>query len=144
MCYALRPAVPGTITDSPGVDWSRRPVQIEKLVYTFEGWLDDPLLTSTPVFIVTADLAAAIRLGGFTGVTFDEVEIAVTEEFVERYPEIELPEYRWLKVHGLPCRDDVGLLNHVIVVSQRMLDLLRSRGLSHATVSKLDKAFWAL
>lgn len=108
--YYVEPVVLGDITEkSECADWTKWPEPVTKLHYEFDLWLDDVLVTALSCYILTAQVASEMQAAGFTGVEMDEVEVSRSEDFIERNPGRELPEFRWLKVHGVPCSDDVAL-----------------------------------
>lgn len=65
-------------------------------------------------------------------------QVSRSGNFMERYPGFELPEFRWLKVHGVPCSDDVALAKEGLglVVSTRVMRVLFERGLVYARVEE--------
>jgi uncharacterized repeat protein (TIGR02543 family) len=132
--YRIEPEVAGgwgkntVFTRTPG-----RPTVVHKLHYQFDGWLGDELLTSTPCFIVTERLAREIERAQLTGVRFDDVEVTTSDEFRELYPNRQLPKFVWLKIEGKPGQDDFGITPGLrLVVSERVLELLKPVGISHA------------
>jgi hypothetical protein len=132
--YRIEPEVAGgwgkntVFTRSPG-----KPTVVHKLHYEFAGWLGDELLTSTPCFIVTERLADEIKLAGLSGVLFDEVEVSVSDQFTEFYPNQIIPNFLWLKVNGKFGADDFGIAHGFkLVVSERAIEVLKQRGISNA------------
>jgi|ERR1051325_6709439 hypothetical protein len=136
--YMLEPEVaggfgPNAILDNP----SARPPQVSHFHYEFDVWLGDPLLEAVACFIVTESLKQKIAALQPTGVAFGVVEVSKSGEFEDLYPDRNLPKFAWLKVTGKAGEDDFGLSsNHCLVVSQRILDVLRDEGLSHCDVSE--------
>lgn len=132
--YAVEPEVAGgwgestVFTTVPG-----KGVVVQRLHYKFDGWLGDELLESSPCFIVSQRMADEIERAGLTGVQFDLVEVTVSEQFKQLYPDRGLPKFLWLKVEGSPGRDDFGITSGLkLVVSERALDVLKRVGFSHA------------
>jgi uncharacterized repeat protein (TIGR02543 family) len=132
--YCIEPEVAGgwgkntVFTRIPG-----KPTIIHKLHYQFDGWLGDELLTSTPCFIVTERLAQEIERARLTGIRFDTVEVTISEQFKELYPDCKLPKFLWLKVEGKVDHDDFSITPDLqLVVSERALDLLKNNGIAHA------------
>lgn len=133
--YRLEPEVAGGLGPDTVMDRSMSPPRIEKLHYVFDGWLDDGLLESFPCFIVTRPLANEIRQTRPTGVELANVEISKSPQFEELFPGKSLPEFRWLKVFGTPGKDDFGISgDYRLVVSERILNLLKRFGLSHCDI----------
>ena len=86
--------------------------------------------------------AIAREIGGaeLTGVRFDEVEVTVSQEFMQLYPSRQLPKFVWLKVQGTPGGDDFGTAQDLrLVVSERALEVLRRVGIAHAAVTPFDE-----
>lgn len=130
----IQPEVAGNIALSHA-DWSRHPPVVTKLHYEFDDWLGDVVLQSFPCYMVTAEVAVEIERAGFTGATMDSAETSRSELFMDIDPALYLPEFRWLKVNGELCRDDVAVSpEHNLVISERLLNFLHARGLNHAEV----------
>lgn len=135
--YTIYPVVAGNITEkSECTDWTVWPQPVTKLHYEFDVWLGgDVVVKDQSCYLVTAEVASEIQAAGFSGVEIGDVEVSRSDAFMELYPARELPEFRWLKVHGVPCSDDVAMVRERgLVVSNRVLTLLLERGLANAEV----------
>jgi hypothetical protein len=132
--FAVEPEVAGGLGEHTSINRSTVPVEATKLHYVFEGWQGDALLESTPCFLVTEELAAAIRQEALSGVSFDEVEVSTSPEFNELHPGLRLPNFLWLKIEGEPAKHDFSLSKLALVASARALVVLERHGLAHATV----------
>lgn len=135
--YYLEPEVaggwgPNTVAvRNPGM-----PTVVTRLHYEFDGWLGDELLESTPCFIATETLAQALSHAQLTGFQAGEVEISRSEQFLDLYGDKELPRFVWLKVHGQPGGDDLGLTTDLrLVASQAAMNVLRTTGINQAVVT---------
>lgn len=64
--------------------------EISKLHFIFSGWLGDDIIESTSCFIVTEKLEKKIEESKLVGYEFQSVEISLSDEFIEMYPEREL------------------------------------------------------
>lgn len=138
--YVVEPEVAGGFGDRTIIDWSSGKMEVKKLHYQFDGWLGDELLESTPCFIVSERLAHEIGLKQLTGVTFADVEVTVSDEFNELYPNQPLPKFVWLKLEGEPEKDDFWLTSDLnLVVSERAILVLKDIGISHAASITLFK-----
>ncbi len=131
----LEPEVSGGLGDGTVMDTSVHPPIVTRLNYEFDGWLGDVIVTSFPCYLVTEGAKEKILENGFSGVGFDKVEVTMSELFEEMQPDLELPPFVWLKVNGEAGHDDFGLArDHRLVVSERVLDILRPSGISNALI----------
>ncbi len=55
---------------------------------------------------MTEQLRKGIESEGLTGVNFDEVLVSKSENFLDLYPNRELPNFFWAKINGEPNKDD--------------------------------------
>lgn len=101
MLYSLEPEVAGGIGDCSKIIYENgRIKEIIELNFEFDGWLGDDLLTTSPVFIITENLANSLINSNLTGYTLDKVIVSKSFTFDELYPERELPIFYWLKPLG--------------------------------------------
>ena len=136
--YALEPEVAGCFGDNTiFVDRMARPPRVTKFHYEFDVWLGDPLLEAVGCFIVLQSLQGKILMLGATGAAFGEVEVSASEDFEELCPGCRLPKFVWLQVPGRAGKDDFGLSSqHLLVVSQPILDLFKDAGMSHCEITE--------
>lgn len=136
--FSLQPEVPGGLGPNTVMDRSVHPPIVSRLHYVFDGWPGDELITSFPSYLVTEGLAAKLLAAGLTGFTVDDVEVTTSEEFRERHPGVQLPEYRWLKPTGVGGQDDFGTGERGrMVVSERALDVVRTTSPSSLRITEL-------
>ena len=140
--HVIEPEVAGGWGDNIIVDRSVEPVRVEHLHYQFDGWLGDDLLTTHPVYICTEQVAAALQAGRFSGVELADVEVSRSSQFLELHPSRALPVFRWLKVTGKAERDDFGLRDRHLVVSDRAMSCLNSFSLKQARVYTVAEFAW--
>lgn len=125
--FRLSPEVAGHWGEHTIEDDSVHPPKVDRLHYDFDGWQGDELLTSIATFIVTDRLRKMIEAANLSGYAFDSVEISVSDQFIELYPEVSLPQFSWLKITGTAGKDDFGMGDdHHLVVSQKALRVLQS------------------
>lgn len=135
MPYILEPEVAGGWGTDTIADTSCHPPVVSKLIYEFEGWSGDDLLTSFPCFIVTKQLADSIHSSSLNGYELAPVQVTKSDVFVELYPGRELPEFRWLKVNGVVGRNDFAINNHHrLVVSEAAFKLLSASNITQCEV----------
>ena len=134
--YELEPEAAGGFGENSILaDPHARPPRVARFHYEFDVWLGDPLLEAVACFIVKESLKEKILALNATGVSFGEVEVSTSDVFEELDPGRKLPKFVWLQVTGEAGRDDFGLsLKHTLVVSQRILDLLKNAVMSHCVV----------
>ena len=136
--YTIEPDVPGGLGEHSVLDTTVRPGIVHYLHYEFEGWFGDDLLTSNPIFLVTERLAKALRKAHPTGMTLADVEISKSDIFMELHPDLPLPNFLWLQVHGTPGKDDFGFSResgYSLVVSERILQILKQFNIEHCEIS---------
>ena len=134
--YVIEPEVAGGFGEHSEIDWSNGKMDVKKLHYQFDGWLGDELLESTPCYIASEHLAILIEQDKLTGVEFDEVEITMSDQFRDIYPNRKLPKFVWLKVNGIPEQDDFSIASGLrLVVSEQTLNLLNKIGISNLASS---------
>jgi hypothetical protein len=139
--HVISPEVAGGWGENTVVaDRAVHPPVLSKLHYEFDGWLGDVLLTSFPVFIVSESARRKLEAIGATGVKFDDMEVTVSEQFRDIYPDRELPRFFWLKIDGIAGKHDFGIVPICdLVISERVLHALRSLGISHAEIEDFPK-----
>lgn len=135
--HTVEPEVAGELGPRTEYDRSTRPPGVTRLEYVFTGWLGDPLVESTPCFLVSETLGERLEAAGLVGFRLDDVVVSTSpegDELIDR----ELPRWRWLRLTGSPGHDDFGVNDDVVlVVSSRALGLLRRAGLENADVDEL-------
>lgn len=138
--FYVKPAVSGGLDQGTIMDSGAHPPVVSRLVYQIEGWSGDALITSFPCFLVTEEAARALLALNFTGATFASVEITISDNFRELYPDVELPSFVWLRVNGQAGHDDFGLARICrLVVSERVLDVLDELGIPGADFDLFDE-----
>jgi hypothetical protein len=141
--YVIEPEVAGGWGNNTIVaDRNVHPPRVSRLHYQFDGWLGDVLLESSPCYVVTEEAKRSIEAIGTTGAKFDEVEISTSEQFNDLYPDRRLPRFAWLQVEGKAGQDDFGIApapDFRLVISQRILDLLRPLGIANALVEEFEQ-----
>jgi len=135
--YVLDPEVAGGLGPHTILEEAKaRPLHVIKLHYEFSGCLGDPILETVGCFIVTEGLKQGIEALQPTGITFEYVEVSKSEEFLDFYPDRELPSFVWLQITGKAGKDDFGLsTSNQLVVSQRIYDAIKGAGTQHCDVA---------
>lgn len=135
--WKLDPEVPGGIGKGTILDRSTHPPRVENLHFVFDGWLGDDLLTSFPVYLVTARVREALEGLQPTGCRLETLTVTKSTQFMEGHFALVLPQMWWLRITGAAGVDDFGMSNdHSLVVSQRVLDCLRRFHLDHCLIAQ--------
>ena len=124
--YAVRPEVPGQLGDKTVLDRDGGRLKVQHLELVFDGWLGDELVTAHPAFAATRHLADLFVQAGLTGFSLRDMDVSRSEEFLDFYPDRQLPEFVELVLTGTPgvddlARDDTDLL----IMSERAVDVMR-------------------
>lgn len=134
--FYIEPEVAGGLGKATQLDASVHPPVVTKLHYEFSGWLGDEVLESFPCFIVSYSVRDILTRIGATGIEFDGVKVTTSREFRDIYPNLNLPQFVWLKVTGTAGRDDFGIASDLrLVVSERIVGSLPLSTIAHAEVS---------
>jgi hypothetical protein len=137
--FVLEPEVAGGLGPASTGDLKARPPRLTKFNYEFDVWLGDPLIEAIGNFIVTDRLKERLKEAHASGVTFGDVEITKSGEFQDRYPDRPLPSFSWLQITGQAGKDDFGLSSSGdLVVSARIMDLVKTFGLNHCKAFEYD------
>jgi hypothetical protein len=137
--FELEPEVAGMFGPATTGDLRARPPLIEKFNYEFDTWLGDPILEAISTFIVTDRLKEALIETHASGVAFGDVEVTKAGIYHDLYGDRPLPAFSWLQITGRAGKDDFGLSSsRHLIVSQRMMNLLKAFGLNHCEVSEYD------
>ena len=72
------------------------------------GWLGDDILEVTPCFLISEKLKQAIEKSELKGYKFQNIEISLSEEYEEMYPDREKPcFYRLLPQGTISVQDEM-------------------------------------
>ena len=137
--YVVEPEVAGGFGPHSIMNPEVRPPSITHFHYEFDVWLGDPLLEAVGCFIITEALKNEIEAMNATGVSFSSVEVSKSGQFEDLFPNCQLPHFVWLQVTGQPGKDDFGLSsNNCLVVSERVLTILKAAKMSHADIAEYE------
>ncbi|WP_394134306.1 hypothetical protein [Aliivibrio fischeri] len=136
--YYLEPEVSGSLGELTTINTSVHPPVVTKLHYEFEGWLGDDILESFPCFIISQKLKGFLDSSSLSGYQLNDVYVTRSDEFIEMYPNKELPTFYWLKITGKSGVDDFSISSdNRLVVSSMALKLLRKGNLDGSEVEML-------
>lgn len=126
--YLIEPEVAGGWGNEFEID--RATGVVKRVHYVVADWLGDCIVTTSPVFLVLRETAGRMNEAGFTGFALDEALVTAADQHHILNPDGVLPDLVWLKVHGEPGVDDLGLVNNGtdLVVSQPVMDLFLADG----------------
>ena len=153
--YMLEPEVAGEIGENTVYDnfydvrYKGDKPEISKLHFIFSGWLGDDIVESTPCFIVTDRLKTEIEKSGLTGCEFQDVEISLSDEFIQMYPDRDIPQFKRLipkgsvvvegETYATWSGEDINFSDKsYLVVSERALNRLKQFNLDNCDLYKLS------
>ncbi|MPQ44436.1 hypothetical protein [Clostridium tarantellae] len=153
--YMLEPEVAGEIGENTIYDnfddvrYKNFKPKISKLHFIFSGWLGDDILESTPCFIITDKLKIQIEKSNLIGYEFQDIEISLSDEFIEMYPNIEMPQFKRLipkgsviindKTYTKWTGEDFSLSDKsYLVVSERVLNIINEFNIDNCDLNKLS------
>jgi hypothetical protein len=136
--YIIEPEVSGGLGPNTVVDTSVFPPRVSKLEYMFDDCLGDSIIESFPYFFITEDASKDLIKHDVTGFKLAPASISMSPTFHELNANIDLPSFKWLKVHGVEGQDDFWIhKDNRLIVSHRALDILITHQLDHANIEPL-------
>jgi hypothetical protein len=136
--FSLDPECPGSLANDVDLDTSVHPplVESETLHLEFNTWMESALVEVFPCYCVTRELKEAIEAMELSGCLFAPAKITKSDTFNQFYPAGRyVPAFDWLKVEGKAAREDFGVSkDHLLVVSERALALIKKHGLYECEV----------
>jgi hypothetical protein len=138
--FILEPEVSGNLGDETIMDASVHPPDVKHLDYCFDTWPRDCIQEVFPCFIVTTELQKELLQRAFSGINFQDLTVSKSDVFHDlNASDPALPEFVRLNVTGKKGIDDFWLAEHgYLVVSSRVLDVLKKHGLTLAEVKSLS------
>jgi hypothetical protein len=120
------------------------PIVVSHLHYEFNYWPEDDLQTRFFHFVGTERLKNAIEglSPPVTGIGFGDVEISGDDQEFDRVwrkgrPDSALGKWYWFKISGKQGIDDFGCNENAdLVVSERVLNVLRSLGAKYGEITE--------
>ena len=127
--YILQPEVPGFGVLRIGSD----------IVIEIDVPPSDDLLTVDNYFFVSERLHVVINSRMLTGASTRLTKAVISKQRKRFSPDLVLPDYYLLNVHGTPGLDDFVILDYSdLLVSGRALDTLREFKLNNCDISVID------
>lgn len=135
--YGLEPEVAGSLGKNTQIDTAVHPPRVYKLHYELDGWLGDDLLESFPCYLITESLKQKIETLKPSGCRFDNVEITQSDQFAMLYPQKDIPNFFWLRIHGKAGVDDLGVSDdNMLIVSERILSVMKNFHLNNCDIEE--------
>ena len=130
----IEPEVAGGLGFETIIDNSFHPPIIKKLHYEFSGWLGDDILETFPCFIVSEKLMNDIRNNQLTGVSFEDVKVTKSEEFMDLFLSSDLPSFYWMKINGKFGVDDFVIAeDYRLLVSEKAMSIISFFNIKNAS-----------
>jgi len=131
----IEPEVAGGLGFETEMDSGVHPPVIKKLHYEFSGWLGDDILETFPCFIVSENLMNDIKKNQLTGVSFDDIIVTKSEEFISFYPKTNLPNFYWMKIEGKFGEDDFVIAeDYRLLISEKGMDVISYFNINNASI----------
>lgn len=154
--FMLEPEVAGEIGSNTVYDnydevrYNRAYPKISYLHFVFLGWLGDDILESTPCFVITEKLMDKIKESKLSGCKFEKIEISLSDEFNEMYPNRQMPNFVRLIPTGNVHIEDNSYNNWTgedfnvsdklyLVVSEKALDIIRKFNMDNCDIYELNE-----
>jgi len=106
--------------------------------YQVEGWLEDDLITTLALFLVSQDVGEKLQASGLTGYELALAKVTTSAQYklmAKNRPRPALPKFCWLRVNGVAGQDDFGLsAEAMLVVSARGLEVLQLGRLAYCDI----------
>lgn len=138
--YIVRPAVDGSLGEMSEFESNSNKRRLTSFHMVLEDWLGDDLVTTTPGFAITRDLANRLSQSKLTGFVLKEIILSISPEGTDaiRRKNTLIPDLVWIDLIGTPEVDDFFLAPDVprMVVSEPALSLLRKFNLSGARIEQ--------
>ncbi len=137
--YLIKPEVPAGIGEESIIERIQgQPLKILNLHLVFDGWHGSDLMKTSPVFYITEKLYNKLIECSFSGIEgFEKAKVDKSDNFLELYPELELPDFYWMKINGTPKKSDFGLEALKLVVSEPVKIFLEEFSLVGASIIPL-------
>ncbi|MBM7585886.1 hypothetical protein JOC86_002428 [Bacillus pakistanensis] len=124
--------------------------KVKYLHYEFEGWLGDDLLESTPAFIVSSKLETELENSDFIDYKLEECLITTSDEFIEMYPNKEIPAFsRFIPLGKIEVEEEnfknwsghhfCLSPNGELVITQEALDFLNRVSIDNCCITPLTQ-----
>lgn len=124
--------------------------KVKYLHYEFEGWLGDDLLESTPAFIVSSKLGTELENSDFIDYKLEECLITKSDEFIEMYPDKEIPIFsRFIPLGNIEVEEEKfkNWSGHhfclspkgELVITQEALDFLNRFSIENCFITPLTQ-----
>lgn len=152
--FVIEPEVAGEIGESTIYEnydavatKGERPI-ISHLHFIFMGWLGDDILEVTPCFLISEKLKKAIERSDLKGYKFEDIEISLSEEYEDMYPNREEPCFCRLLPQGTINVQDEMYSNwdgmdfcvtekSYLVLSEKAIKILKCFQIDNADITEI-------
>ena len=139
MPYALEPLVAGELGEGTSLDPKTHPPQVKSVEYVLDAPVDDDLIESFPVVLVSDDLAERLATAGLKGFSVDDARVVPSREYLEVYGDEPHKSYRWLRLEESDAPDAWLGEDNRLCVSDRMMGILERANLSNCDVEPVTE-----
>ncbi len=121
---------------------------ISHLHFIFKGWLGDDILEVTPCFLVSERLKETIQKEQLVGCEFRNIEVSLSDDFIEMYPNKKIPNFFQLLPLGTICLDEGTYTNcdnmdfsisekSYLILSEKAKDIIELYYSKNADISEI-------
>lgn len=135
--FSIEPAVDGSRGELTEYEPGYEDRRLESFHMDLDAWLGDDLVTCTPGFAVTRNLASRLAGSGLSGFELRDMYVSVSVEGTEslRRNNTPIPELIWLYPTGEPGTSDFAQDSDLLlIVSESALTVLHEFDIKRAAI----------
>ncbi|MBP9134789.1 MAG: hypothetical protein KBF75_12220 [Saprospiraceae bacterium] len=138
--FKIMPEVPASFGQETVFERvSGAPLKVTKVQLIFDGWLENDLMETSPIYYITVRLKCFLHTKNLSGIeSFEIIEALKSETFLELYPEKKLPTIYQIKINGNPFVDDFGINNGYLIISEKVKNYLAEFNVSCASFEEIE------
>jgi hypothetical protein len=140
MPYVIEPLVAGELGDGTDLDPSTHPPRVSSVEYVLDAPVEEDLIESFPVFLVSEELERRIQEAGLRGISLEDARVVPSPEYIEIYGDAPHKQYRWMKLDQAEDPDAWLGEDLRLNVTDRMMEMLQSLNISNADVEPVEPA----
>lgn len=145
--YVIYPEVAGELGEKSEIIYESGKIKdVVSLEYVFTGWQGDEILTTHPCFIITENMKNSIIMAKLKGAKIENIKIAFSEEFIELYGKIDVPNFFRIKPTDLYEKNIDNLDNDFyynrykdLVISEKALEVIKKHKIDMCLIEEIER-----